>query len=205
MKIGPMLALSMLVATTKAVGAEEVEKIPVYVENDANVPYPLLSHARTIASDMFFAVGVQITWRAGMPTGTRLRREHGISVRLTIEDPKEFRSTVGGFTVPAEGMHITVLYNRLAWSLAKPGLTPALLAHVLVHEITHILEGVGRHSGTGVMKANWSSSDYYEMQTKTLQFAPEDIELIRRGLANRNTRAVVPMRATPSPVISQTK
>jgi hypothetical protein len=48
-------------------------------------------------------------------------------------------------TSKVEGAHITVLYNRLAWSLTKPGLAPALLGHVLVHEITHILEGVTQY------------------------------------------------------------
>jgi len=66
-------------------------------------------------------------------------------------------------------------------------LAPALLAHVLVHEITHILEGVARHSETGIMKANWTLRDYYDMQTKTLQFASEDVELIHRGLAQRRS------------------
>ena len=34
-----------------------------------------------------------------------------------------------------------------------------LLAHVLVHEITHVLEGVDRHTGQGVMKARWTEDD----------------------------------------------
>jgi hypothetical protein len=29
----------------------------------------------------------------------------------------------------------------------------ALLAHVMAHEITHVLEGIDRHSSEGVMKA----------------------------------------------------
>jgi len=181
------------------------QKVTVYVENDASVPSPLVSRARTIASEMFAGIGVQIDWRAGVPAEPQRLREKAIVVRLTLETPTGFRPTVGAFTIPTEGVHITVLYNRLAWSLAKPGLAPALLAHVLVHEITHILEGVGRHSETGVMQANWTSRDYYEMQTKNLPFTPEDIELINRGLNQWNAYSTIPVRAKAVPISTPAK
>ena len=165
------------------------QMVTVYLQNEASVPYPMLSRARTLAAEMFAGVGVQIDWRAGQRAESQLLREGAIAVRLTLDTPDEFKSTVGAFATPSEGVHITVLYQHLAWSLAKPGLAPALLAHVLVHEITHILEGIARHSETGIMKANWTSGDYYDMQTKTLAFASEDIELIHRGLTQRHSHS----------------
>ena len=201
-----ILGMALLVGSMQAGPVREAEaSITVYVANDANLESSLLSRARTIAGDMFGSVGLQVKWRQGTRPDSELRREKAIAVQLTLETPSGFRATTGAFTVPAEGVHITILYNRLAWSSAKPGLTSALLAHVLVHEITHILEGVARHSETGVMKANWTSSDYYEMQTKTLPFAPEDVELIHRVLARRNEPASAPLCTSPSLVISPTK
>jgi hypothetical protein len=164
------------------------QKVTVYLLNDASVPSPLLSRARTLAAEMFAGVGVRIQWRAGQRAGSQLLQEGAIAVRLTLNTPDEFKTSVGAYTTPGKGVHITVLYQHLAWSLAKPGLAPALLAHVLVHEITHILEGIARHSEPGIMKANWTSDDYYEMQTKMLPFASEDVELIHRGLAQRRPR-----------------
>jgi hypothetical protein len=35
----------------------------------------------------------------------------------------------------------------------------ALLGYVLAHEIGHVLEGLVRHSGAGVMKASWNRAD----------------------------------------------
>jgi hypothetical protein len=167
--------------TSKTTG----QKITVYLQNEASVPSPILSRARTLASRMLAGVGVQIDWRAGQRADSELLRERAIAVRLTLDSPGELKTTVGAFATPSEGVHITVLYQHLAWSLAKPGLAPALLAHVLVHEIAHLLEGIARHSESGIMKANWTSGDYYDMQTKTLPFASEDIELIHLGLAQR--------------------
>lgn len=176
---------------TPAARAERTaeQKVTVYLVNDANLPSPVLSRARTLAAEMFAGVGVRIEWRADQRSESQLLREGALAVRLTLDTPAEFKTSVGAFATPSEGVHITVLYEHLVWSLAKPGLASPLLAHVLVHEITHILEGIARHSETGIMKANWTSGDYYDMQTKTLPFASEDIELIHRGLAQRPARA----------------
>ena len=70
----------------------------------------------------------------------------------------------------------------------NPALVPYLLAHVLVHEIGHILQGIDRHSGSGVMKARWSSADYHEMARLHFGFTQEDIELIRIGLRGAQRR-----------------
>jgi hypothetical protein len=203
MKMTTMVAMALVAGLSTRSGQAErrVEwRLTVYVENNASVPFPLLSQARTLAAQMFAGIGVQIDWRAGARAESQLIREKAIAVRLTLEDPQGLNPSVGAFTAPTEGVHITVLYCRLAWSLAKPHLAPALLAHVLVHEIAHILEGVGRHSKTGIMKANWTSSDYYDMQTKTLPFASEDIELIHQGLAQRSSSGSTAVWSTPSKI-----
>lgn len=58
-----------------------------------------------------------------------------------------------------------------------------VLSHVLVHEITHILQGAARHSEKGVMKARWTSDDLVQMSRKPLGFEREDIDLIHAGMA----------------------
>jgi len=63
-----------------------------------------------------------------------------------------------------------------------------VMAHVLVHEVTHILEGVTRHSDSGVMKAEWTLRDYGQMYTAPLPFTAADIALIQSGVDARNRR-----------------
>jgi hypothetical protein len=70
-------------------------------------------------------------------------------------------------------------------------------------KITHILEGVTRHSAYGVMKARWVIEDYSQMQLKSLEFADEDIDLIYRGLAVREARAMVAMNASVERLAAQ--
>jgi hypothetical protein len=52
----------------------------------------------------------------------------------------------------------------------------------MTHEITHILQGISRHSLTGVMKAHWDAHDFAQMAYQPLPFAPEDVDLIQQGL-----------------------
>jgi predicted Zn-dependent protease len=88
------------------------------------------------------------------------------------------------FALPYEGVHIQVFYNRVQ-AATEPELTPTVLAHVLAHEITHILQGTSRHSESGVMKARWNHDDYLQMKLKPLSFTEEDEQLIRFGMAGR--------------------
>ena len=62
-----------------------------------------------------------------------------------------------------------------------------ILAHVLVHEITHILQGIDRHSESGVMKASWTNQDYKAMAWKPLPFTPQDTRLLQLGLNGRES------------------
>jgi hypothetical protein len=55
----------------------------------------------------------------------------------------------------------------------------------MTHEITHLLQGISRHSATGVMKARWGTKDVVDMANNPLPFTPEDIDLIQCGLVRR--------------------
>ncbi len=46
--------------------------------------------------------------------------------------------------------------------------------------MAHVLQGVGRHSESDIMKAQWNGNDYREMDAGQLAFAVEDVEMIRR-------------------------
>jgi hypothetical protein len=87
-------------------------------------------------------------------------------------------------TFPHSAGRVFVLADRLK-KTADPVLLPTLLAHVLVHEITHVLEGVSRHSETGLMKAHWTGKDYMATAHKPLEFDPVDVNIIHYRLAHR--------------------
>jgi len=62
-----------------------------------------------------------------------------------------------------------------------------ILAHVMTHEITHVLQGIERHSATGVMKARWDAKDFLNMTFSPLPFTVDDIDLLHTALRLRQT------------------
>jgi hypothetical protein len=83
-----------------------------------------------------------------------------------------------------EGVHIRIFVDHVAENAHRLApLGTFLLAHVMVHEITHMLQGVNRHSQEGIMKATWTQAEIQRMVVSPLSFAPEDIRLIHVGLA----------------------
>jgi hypothetical protein len=105
------------------------------------------------------------------------------AIDIVDRTPDNARPGALAFALPLEGVHLTVFYDRIVGRYKyRPD---AVLAHVLVHEITHLLQGIARHSATGVMKPGFSPSDAYAMTYKPLPFTDEDLLLIRAGVARR--------------------
>ena len=138
----------------------------------------IVGHARDVVSQMFAGIDVQIDWR--------WRKCPADSIRISLRVFTRANEQPGAlaYALPYEGKHIVIFYDRVRTEV-EPSRVPALLAHVIAHEIGHILEGVNSHSKSGVMKARWSADDYLDMAWKPLPFAPEDVFLIHRGLEQR--------------------
>ena len=152
--------------------------------------------ARALASKMFTSIGVIIDWR-----NPRACPAEAIVISLVDSAPENVSRGALAYALPYEGVHIQVFCDRIRRHDSR--LVPFLLAHVLVHEITHILQGIARHSESGVMKADWELDDFSEMLFKPLRFEDRDIELIRRGLAARVARTTAAMNAVPASVTAQ--
>lgn len=141
--------------------------------------------AESRASKMFAAADVEIDWRSARPCPA-----DAIRVRFTNStDPLEFPGALA-YALPYEGTTIVVFYDRLQQCSACTHSAghSAVLAHVLVHEITHILQGFVGHSAEGVMKARFTPSDLSGMSFAPLPFTPMDLYLLQQGLAKREAR-----------------
>jgi hypothetical protein len=186
------IAAITILATTIGVGTQAAgmdkskdKNVTICVEN--TVGFSVLPLAEQVASQMFSAAGVGIDWRqslAGCPVE---------AIRITLSAlsdhaPADLPANAMAYALPYEGNHIVIFYDRLQRKVKGTQIS-SLLAHVLAHEVTHILQGIHRHSDRGLMKATWDGSDYQAMMWKPLPFTPEDIELIHRGLAARAARS----------------
>jgi hypothetical protein len=143
---------------------------------------PTVFQAQAIASQIFARIGVRVDWQPDQ----RYCHLSGDRIAITLSDdtppgqhPGEF-----AYSMPYQGTRIVVFYDRLLPSLTGSRV-PSVLGYVLAHEIAHVLQGIGRHSASGIMKPKWNARDYVQMRGNTLRFTEDDVSLICRGLDER--------------------
>ena len=194
MKITAAIAMSLALA----VSAQAAGNVRACVNSGTYVSFFDLAQAEAIASRIFATAAVAIEWRSAGSAACR-NSDQARTVVLDFHShtaPSEHPGALA-FALPYQGSHIVVLFDRFAWSAGGPRQVATILAHVMAHEIAHLLEGVARHSQTGVMKAQWDGHDLMRMAFKPLPFDPEDIDLIQQGLSLRAAGATL---AVPSAI-----
>jgi hypothetical protein len=143
--------------------------------------------AQSETSKLLARAAVHVEWIHG----SACQSSAAIQVHLTIQTPDNLLPGALAFCQPAARDDIRVLYDRVQ-AMVSPAHEPHLLAYVLAHEIVHILEGTGRHSATGIMKAQWTAEDYSDIASGKLTFAAEDIELVHGGAIVRQAHVNAP-------------
>jgi len=173
------IVLLACLAGTVAHAGQPQRKVTVYLLGKANDRHMACIPAQTLAGRMFAAIGISLEWAKGKPSGES--SPPPIIIEVVTGAPENFKPGSLAYALPYEGSHITVLVDRIENMRTASN----VLAHVMVHEITHVVQGISRHSATGVMKARWTSGDFGDMRFRPLPFTPLDVELIYSGLAQR--------------------
>jgi len=129
-------------------GRKNKQPVTVYIDHGAMISTRSLSLALALAHDMFAPAGVDLKWRPGRP-----ELEPGdIVIQITSNTPASLHPDALAYARPFDGVHVRIFYDRVA-KMGDVRLAPRVLAHVMVHEITHNLQGIDHHSTDGVMKA----------------------------------------------------
>jgi hypothetical protein len=182
MRIAKLIMLGALAGRGAQAGEMEQsakQTVTVCMQMEAEMELHL---AQAIATKVFAGIGVRLDWR-----GDQQSCEPGaILISLAGGTRKNFHTGALAFSSPHEG-NIQVFYDRVRKGFEARRM-PYVLAHVLVHEIAHILQGVSRHSDSGIMKAEWNEKDFNRMAWSQLAFTEEDERLIHLGLAARASR-----------------
>jgi hypothetical protein len=173
--------------------AESAGKVHVCVNPSNDTPTIVVIHAEALTSKMFAGAGVAVEWHSAGAAGCQeLQQADTVILDFAVNTPPSRHPGALAYAQVYDAVHIVVLFDRVEGAARRSSQVCSILAHVMTHEITHLLEGIARHSETGVMKAQWSPKDFDLMGYGPLPFAPEDVELIRRGLERRATGAAVP-------------
>jgi len=173
--------------------AAEKTSVVVYI-SDRDDSSELLRPGKVVASAIFAKIGVRLNWRAGELPATHSAAGNGAPQKVfgvrTLEHAPE-SATAGALAssriVGSSETEITVYKDRLQRFLDShsnlAGVAGAGAGYVLAHELAHVMQGVARHSESGILKAQWSNTDYEEMLFHKLAFTNFDVDLIHQGLA----------------------
>ena len=135
------------------------------------------------ATRMFAAIGVRLQWK----THRRVNPDDGMAIQVRFTTDMPGHPGALAFANPFDPVPVVmVMYNRLFFATERvPEVRVSLLAHVLAHEIGHLIMRTDEHSPAGIMKAHWSGAECARMAHLPLTFLPEDADVIRRGLITR--------------------
>jgi hypothetical protein len=155
----------------------------------------LLGPGKAVASAIFARIGVHLHWREGeLPAiqsaaGNGALRVFGVRTLEHAPESATADALASARIVGSSGTEITVYKDRLQRFLDNhsnlAGAAGVGAGYVLAHELGHVMQGVARHSESGILKAQWSHNDYDEMLFHKLAFANFDVDLIHQGLAGR--------------------
>ena len=165
--------------------------VTVYVNGTDLPPLPVDVRARDTVARLYARIGIHLARRNDAPRrSTASGSPVTVQVRFIREEPDGASREVLARAWPfrEEGIAIHLMYSRIRWVAAGSGREAPILAHVLAHEIGHVLQGTNWHAPTGVMKAHWSAQDYDAMGWEPLEFTSLDVELIKDGLSLRRAR-----------------
>jgi hypothetical protein len=181
-----IMSLLVIGAVAESTAQDARKTVRVYVVTNTTEGNLNVSWAQSIASHIFAEAGVRIKWQFGEPR----HREQDVPIIITVSSntPETLAPRALAYAHVFEGVHISVFCDRIRNTVhGSDRLGTFLLAHVMAHEIVHILEGIDRHSEAGLMKASWTKKEIEEMSVQPLSLAPEDVRLIHIGLLKQET------------------
>jgi hypothetical protein len=172
---------------TAVLAADPSPAIIIYVDCDSSIPGAPVSLATARSAKIFAQIGLTVRFRDGRKPKTKMTGANEFEMYLENELPPDVHAAAVAHLYGLDG-RIRVFYGSLK-DYKSGGLLAVVLAYVMTHEITHVLEGISHHSPTGVMKAKWSREDFAKIEASRLKFDPQDIDLIRSGIEKRESDA----------------
>jgi hypothetical protein len=173
-------------------GGRPEQRVTVYVDDKAKLPADVAWRATAIASEIFENIGIHIQWKAGkLPrTNTEIgecAHADERTIPVTIH-PFALGNDSGGWAYAnLRTGAINVYYDRIRSALMNsPRRVQIGMGFTLAHEVAHVLQVIGRHADSGILKAKWTQEDFHEMETGTLEFTPADIRLIQYGMVSQS-------------------
>jgi hypothetical protein len=182
--------------------AEFTVHVYVAIAADVRPSGPGFMVAQRTATDLLEPAGVRLVWHGGTARAEALG-PNVLQLRFIPTAPAEFctREQKHALAVSrpfaSDGTPILLFDDRISeFTASARDRAPFVLGHIMAHVIGHMLEGISRHSASGLMRACWTPTDVFFMTRAGLPFAEEDRTLIRLGMWRRMNHGIV--QSSPS-------
>lgn len=162
--------------------------------------------AEALARKVFHKAGVETNWvhcpterveEGRFPWCRKPISESEVILHIIPEsmESRRLSEEAFGYALHASGgapaQHAWIFFHRVEQAAKKSQRTAratsqwVLLAHVVAHEIGHLLLGPDSHSGRGIMRARWRQEDLQEMEIGQMVFTAGQAKLIRSRLESQ--------------------
>lgn len=186
--IAAMLA-GCAVASAKPQGRPDIPRVEICFEMDGSVRLGgmMFASAKATASQLVAEGGIRLDWSHGKISDCD-RGGQSIGIKFVAHAPEvvaERPHALASAMPYGTGETIAVYDDRIArYCAIFPEADQAkILGHILAHEIVHMLQGVARHSSTGLMKARWDTEDLRTISRTGLGMAAEDRQILAARFA----------------------
>jgi hypothetical protein len=163
----------------------------VVVCNKAGIDDRILSAAEYRASGIFRRAGVEVQWIGAGDCSLVPQATH-IAVVILSKAPRGWTSRDAmGFAPSRTGNYrrAYVFYDRVQEFVESKTDTSSqivgpfiVLAHVIAHEIGHLLIPGEAHTANGIMRARWKYSDWVKASHGSLLFPQDQVRIITNSL-----------------------
>jgi hypothetical protein len=190
--------------SSMADAAQANSQLTVNVYNDAGIPQTTLQRAEAVAGRIYRQAGIAIEWRDGTrPSSVASLAnslERGTSLSLTlriVSSPRTLSDEDFGVAFVGDdgrAQQADVFFSSIEhfketiehFRETTPASTPAILGHVMAHELGHLLLGQKSHSQTGIMQARWEAAQLRQLSMGALYFNKRESDRIRTRLSDSN-------------------
>jgi tetratricopeptide (TPR) repeat protein len=179
--------------SSEEIAAQQQLTIKVY--NYSPAPSLTIGHAEGEAGRILLEAGIHVIWLSCRPTpaeetATLACRADSLMSPILRIAPHAIESLgrlTLGFTLPAPGgaINATVVYSRVQELVSnRADSEQKIFGYGIAHEIGHVLLGP-EHSLSGLMRAQWHTSDWRLADLEQLRFSPQEAiamgaEVVRR-------------------------
>jgi hypothetical protein len=202
------MAVLVLVYAATVTGSEDKPTITYEIYNHSGVSHDTLAAAASILHALFAASGVEAVWltpQARFPNSQPASGTCPRPLRLIMLAEDQFEAIVRtpgvfGIKEKSDREHGGVAYlspRRVAQAARAHKLRiPTVLAHVMAHELVHLIQPQPSHALAGLMRDHWKSDDYAAMAQGHLGLASDQRRAFRTMLDRRAATAIGSCAAT---------